>query len=156
MRGFKYFVLGLILGIGLTLGWFSFSEKNKTSEPALPALAATSQQQAPFAVIYSFYQALATGREDLLSTLVTREFGAALKSTSLLQRWQQRRQQDPSLRFVFFLIKEQEVDLKTGTARVRGSAEWVSSRQGTLSVPQTIIILNEQGTWKIQDIREQG
>ncbi|KYH30908.1 hypothetical protein [Neomoorella mulderi] len=155
MRPCKYFAWGLILGIGLTWGWFSFSEKNK-AEPALPALAPASQQQAPFAVIYNFYQALATGREDQLSLLVTPELLITLQKNQFLQKWQQRRQQDPSLRFVFFLIKEQEVDLKTGTARARGNAEWVSARQGTLSVPQTIIILNDQGKWKIKDIKEQG
>ncbi|WP_258360527.1 hypothetical protein [Moorella sulfitireducens (nom. illeg.)] len=155
MKGFKFFSLGLILGIGLTWAWFSFSEKKEISPPAFPVLAAPGQQP-PYAVIYDFYQALAAGRQEQVAALVTREFKAALKYNSLLQKWQQSRQQDPTLRFVFFLITEQDFDLKAGTARVRGSAEWVSSRQGTLSVPQTIFILNEEGAWKIQDINEHG
>ncbi len=155
MRTVKYFALGLILGVGLTWSWFACNTKTQGGEPALPA-AATAREQAPFEVIYNFYQALSEGKEDQIAELVTPEFWNTMKNAGLLQTWQQRRQQDPSLRFVIFLLKEQEADLKAGTARARGSAEWVSAREGKLSVPQTVTLLKARGIWRIKDIKEQG
>jgi len=155
MRTVKYFALGLILGIGLTWSWFSCSIKNRDGESALPALTA-AQEQAPFGVMYNYYLALSEGKEDQLAELVTSDFWNTMKNTGLLQTWQQRRKQDPSLRFVIFLLKEQEADFKIGTAWARGSAEWVSAREGKLSIPQTVTLLKVRGTWRIKDIKEQG
>ncbi|MDN5344912.1 MAG: hypothetical protein PWQ18_1025 [Clostridia bacterium] len=157
MRAFKYFCLGLILGAGLTWGWYSlYLGKNKAAVPALPALAPTpGQQQAPFAIIFDFYQALSAGREEQAAALVTPDWQPNLTKSSLWQKWQQRRQEDPSLRFVFFLLKEQGLDPRAGTAWARGSAEWVSSRAGNLSLPQTVTLVNLKGQWKIKNITEQ-
>lgn len=155
MQVFKYICLGIILGIGLSWGWSSYTtHKAETIQPSIPAVASVSRQQTPFAVIYNFYQALGEGREDQIALLVTPDFLSSLNSNHHLYKWHLRRQEDPSLRFVFFLINEQEIDFNAGTARVKGSAEWVSASKGALSVPQTIIILNQQGKWKIKSIEE--
>ncbi|BCV21239.1 hypothetical protein [Moorella sp. Hama-1] len=156
MRAWKYFAAGLILGIGLTWGWFTLFPGDRGSEPALPATAAARQQAQPFAVIYDFYRALDEGREEACRSLVSPELQAALNSKPFIQQLQSLRQQDPSLRFVFFLIKEQAVDLQAGTAWARGNAEWVAQNRGTISLPQKILLLNQQGRWKIQAIEEQG
>lgn len=157
MRAFKYFALGLILGIGLTWTGFSLNGRNKIPDFVLPALSpATSGHSVPFAVIYDFYQSLMEGEEERLASLVTPQCWATLKNGPFLRTWQQRRQQDPSLRFVFFLIREQEIDPQRGSARARGSAELVSASKGNLSLPQTITLLKHQGQWKITAIKEQG
>ncbi|MDN5327035.1 MAG: hypothetical protein PWP41_1731 [Moorella sp. (in: firmicutes)] len=156
MRACKYFSLGLFLGIGLTWGWFALFPGDRVMESALPATAGVQEQAQPFAVIYNFYQALGEGREETCRSLVVPEFQAALAGRPFIQQLQRLRQQDPSLKFVFFLINEQEVDLKAGTAWARGSAEWVSTSKGTFSIRQKIFLLNQQGQWKIQAIEEQG
>ncbi|PRR75547.1 hypothetical protein MHOCP_12100 [Moorella humiferrea] len=155
MRSIKYFLGGVILGIGLTSWWFLFNEKWINSPPAQTALTVSNERQEPFAVIYTFYRALAAGKEEELAAVVTADFNVSEKYNFLLKEWRQRRQQDPTLQFVFFLIKEQEIDWKKGIAHVKGYVELVSSRKEVISIPQTITILNEKGIWKIHDIQKE-
>ncbi|OIQ57034.1 hypothetical protein MOTE_22750 [Moorella thermoacetica] len=156
MRAWKYFSLGLFLGISMTWGWFALFPGDRIIESAMPATAGVQEQAQPFAVIYNFYQALGEGREETYRSLVVPEFQAVLAGRPFIQQLQKLRQQDPSLRFVFFLINEQGVDLKAGTAWALGSAEWVSTSKGTFSIHQKILLLNQQGQWKIKAIEEQG
>lgn len=156
MRACKYFGLGLILGISLTLGWYALFPGARAIESALPATAGIQEQAQPFAIIYKFYQALEEGREEAYLSLVVPEFQATLANRPFIQQLQSLRQQDPSLRFAFFLINEQGVDQKAGTAWARGSAEWVSNSRGAFSIHQKIFLLNQHGQWKIEAIEEQG
>ncbi|NLW07695.1 MAG: hypothetical protein GX039_06930 [Clostridia bacterium] len=154
MQAIKYICLGIILGISLTWGWTSCSARKADPVPVVSALAGVSQQQAPFAVIYDFYQALEESRTDQLAVLVTPKFLTQLKENQGALQCFERLEEDPSLRFAFFLITEQELDLQSGQARVKGTAEWVSATKGAFSIPQTITIINLHGKWKINSIEE--
>jgi hypothetical protein len=156
MHVLKYICLGVVLGIGLTWGWSSCSARNNKVVPSTPALADISQQQAPFEIIYKFYHALDENKTEQLAELVTPEFLAQLNGQQEAYKYFKLQDEDPSLRFAFFLITEKELDLNAGQARVKGSAEWVSTSRGAFSVPQTVTLINYQGEWKMSSIVNKG
>lgn len=154
MRTFKSFFLGIIVGAGLVWIIFTFTGNNPTPQQNIPALATINSQNNPFEVIYNFYQAIEKEDINELQPLVTSDFLYTLANNKQLQKIYKLRNNDPSLKFSFFLINEQQVDFSKGTALARGSAKWVSSKEATFSFSQEILIKKDNGQWKIENIKK--
>lgn len=121
--------------------------------PARPAMSSiTASSSSPFDVIYFFYKAIEEGNSQKVSELVTPELWTRLKQEGFWEEWQARKNLEPNLRFVLFLVSEQNVDEAAGRAWARGKAEWESPRRGLISAEETIHLVKSGQTWKITAI----
>lgn len=155
MRLIKYLLFGIIIGFILAWSWLSFTLKNDLpAQTSIPAVSTTASHQDAFNVIYKFYQALEKEEEQALSVYLTQEFLSELKDNTSVKKLLLKKQKDPSLRFAFFIIKDQRVDLNSNTIWVKGTAEWISPKEGSISFPQNITLSLSDGLWKIKSIKE--
>ncbi|MGB9781502.1 MAG: hypothetical protein ACPLSY_01365 [Moorellaceae bacterium] len=148
----KYLGLGFLLGLILAhLGGLVVSRAGLDSAmPARPVMSSiTASSPSPFDVIYLFYKAVEEGDGRKVRELVTPDLWNRLQQEGFLQQWQARKNLEPELSFVLFLVSEQHVDETTGQAWAQGRAEWKSPRRGIISSEETIRLVRSGDTWKI-------
>jgi len=145
------FLLGLLAGYTLG-GWIHGGrEEDKTADlPVMSSITVTSPS--PFDVIYLFYKAVEEGNEERVRELVTPGFFEELQKERFLEEWRARKNLEPELRFVLFLVSDQGVDEEAGRAWARGRAEWESPRRGLLSTEETVHLVRSYETWRIEAI----
>jgi|GEM_PF-1145948 len=159
MRPAVHILIGILIGWLLSLLWghIKGGATDTLASPALPALSPiTSTSPSPFDTIYYFYKAIEEGKEEKVQELVTPELWSHLKEEGFLQQWQARKNMEPGLRFVIFLVSEQNVDEEAGRAWARGQAEWDSPRKGIISSEETIRLVRFGDTWKIASIESES
>ncbi|SMB97894.1 hypothetical protein SAMN00808754_2016 [Thermanaeromonas toyohensis ToBE] len=159
MRPAVHILIGILVGWLLShlWGYVKGNDRDFIVSPALPALSPiTSTSPSPFDTIYYFYKAVEEGNEEKVRELVTPELWSHLKEEGFLQQWQARKNMEPGLRFVLFLVAEQNVDEEAGRAWARGQAEWDSPRKGIISSEETIRLLRFGNTWKIAAIESES
>ncbi|MGI9952528.1 hypothetical protein V3F56_09225 [Moorellaceae bacterium AZ2] len=152
--GIKYVGLGFVLGLLFSYIW-GWGDRGTGSGgiPAQPVMSSiTASSPSPFDVIYLFYKAVEEGNEQKVRELVTPEFWTKLQQEGFLEEWRARKNLEPELRFVLFLVSDQSVDESAGRAWAQGRAEWDSPRRGLISSEETVRLVRSGETWKIESI----
>ncbi|GFN23639.1 MAG: hypothetical protein IMW96_11230 [Thermoanaerobacteraceae bacterium] len=151
----KFVGLGFILGLlfGYTLWGWGNGGREEEATPDRPVMSSiTASSPSPFDVIYLFYKAVEEGNGEKVRELVTPELWTKLQQEGFLEEWRARKNLEPELRFVLFLVSDQSVDEDSGRAWARGRAEWESPRRGLISTEETVHLVRRGETWLIESI----
>ncbi|MDN5347450.1 MAG: hypothetical protein PWP65_1014 [Clostridia bacterium] len=150
MNKARYIFLGFLLG-AIVMAGINHGLAARKVEPVQAQ--ALQVPPTPFDVIYSFYKAVEQNDPEKVKEITTPALWEFLKRDRFLERWQRRKRVDPGLRFVLFLVSEQNLDEAAGTAWARGQAQWQSPRRGVISATHTIFLQRLGGKWKIKEIQ---
>lgn len=150
MQSLKLIVTGVILGAAVTWGAFYYSLNHNS--PAVPVMGSVQNLQSPLTVIYDFYLALDKGSENELLQLLTPGFASEINQNSIINSIKKRKQEDPSLQFLFFLVTEEYLDPSGNRVRVQGRSEWKSAASNPISIPQVVTLMYQHAQWQIESI----
>ncbi|HHT63771.1 MAG: hypothetical protein ACOX4H_00490 [Bacillota bacterium] len=145
----------LISILGLFTWWFSTEDFSKN----VPSLTVAEQDimkenyQAPFNMVFHFYQAVENNDWEKIRTLVTPVWWGEMHRSGYKQKWEIMIEDDPSINFVMFLVAGQNIDMEKGYAWIMGKADWTSAQRKMDDENVTIFLVKQDQEWKISSIR---
>jgi len=108
----------------------------------------------PFDTIFHFYKAVEANNWELVRALITPALWDYLQKSGFAQKWEQMKKQDPSLRFILFVVKNHSIEEEKGEGEgwVMGKADWTSDFKNASDFTRTIFLKKIEGSWKITRI----
>lgn len=152
-RIISFFLLVSFLGL---FSWQFFQlelEKQELTPVSVDPNRINESYQAPFNLVYHFYEAIEKNNWDQVESLVTSVWWGEMHRSGYKQKWQKMIQDDSSIRFMMFLVAGQKIDIDNNFAWVMGKVDWVSSRQIMDDENETVFFIKENNEWKISSIR---
>jgi len=157
MKYYRMITFSLLLSF---LGLFSWQFFQQEQEERVLATVSVDQKkidesyQAPFNLVYHFYESIEKNDWDKVKSFVTPVWWGEMHRLGYKQKWQKMVQDDPSIRFVMFLVAGQKIDIDNNFAWVMGKVDWVSSRQIMDDENETVFFIKDKNNeWKISSIR---
>lgn len=108
---------------------------------------------APFNTIYYFYRAVGENNWEEAQRFVTPALWSYLKTSGFISAWEERKRRDSTLTFIFFLVREQGVNPRAGTAWALGEHRWTSRFPLLREPTETVLLVWTPQGWKIKEIK---
>jgi len=150
MRLYRYICTFLII---CSLGYFVFVEQKNSATTTVNAGSIDEDYQAPFNLVYHFYQAIEKNDWKKVKTLVTPTWWAEMHRSGYRQEWESQLKSDPTINFVMFLVTDQRIDFDNNWAWVMGKVDWASARKKMDDNSETVFFIRDKNAWKISSIR---
>ena len=151
----KLIVFILILGVA-GLGLFQFVQKNgvEIQDNALKTQQdyVTIQTETPYDAIHQYYKALEGNNWDLVKALTTPSLWNYIETSSFRSDWEKRIAQDPTLKFILFIVKKQSIDEDKGKGWVLGKVDWTSERRNVPDDNRTVFVEKRGRSWVISRV----
>ena len=109
--------------------------------------------ESPFDAIFHFYKGVEANNWELVRSLTTPALWAYLESSGFVERWERIKREDPTLKFVLFIVRKQSLDAQ-GTGWVLGKADWISSIRVVHDFNRVIYVQRDGRSWKLTRIIE--
>jgi len=106
----------------------------------------------PFDTIFHFYKAIEANNWELVKALVTPALWDYLQKSGFAQKWEKMKEQDPSLRFILFVVRNHFIEEEKGEGWIMGKADWTSDFKDASDFTRTIFLKKIEGNWKITRI----
>jgi len=103
----------------------------------------------PFDTVFHFFKAVENNNWELARVLVTPSLWEYLQKTGFDKKWERIKREDPSLRFMLFVVGNHFFDEEKGEGWLMGKADWSSELGKDYDFNSTIFLKRIGGTWKI-------
>ncbi|NLO89619.1 MAG: hypothetical protein GX088_04740 [Clostridia bacterium] len=103
----------------------------------------------PFDTVFHFFKAVESNNWELARVLVTPSLWEYLQKNGFDKKWERIKREDPSLKFILFVVGNHFFDEKKGEGWVMGKADWSSGIGKDYDFNSTIYLKKVGDTWKI-------
>lgn len=152
LKPVKLFVLVLGL-IGLGIFWFFLNNtSDKYDAVKVQEEFIRIQTETPYDAIYQYYKALEGNNWDLVKSLTTPDLWRYIETSGFRKNWEKKISEDPTLKFVLFIVQKQAVDEQAGEGWIMGKVDWTSSRQNVHDDNRTVFVKQKGDSWIISKV----
>lgn len=112
----------------------------------------TIKTETPYDAIYQYYKALEGNNWDLVKGLTTPYLWKYIETSNFKRNWENKTAQDPTLKFVLFIVNKESIDREKGTGWVLGKVDWTSQRRTVPDDNRTIFVEKRGASWVISRV----
>lgn len=108
--------------------------------------------ETPYDAIYQYYKALEGNNWDLIKSLTTPELWNYIQTSDFRTNWEKKTSEDPTLKFVLFIVKKQSIDQDEGKGWILGKVDWTSERRHVPDDNRTVFVEKRGESWVIDRV----
>jgi hypothetical protein len=151
-RGIKLFVLVMaIAALAFFYNWLCNEETNGKSVKTQQEFV-TIYAETPYDAIYQYYKALEGNNWDLVKSLTTKSMWNYIEKSGFRTSWERKISEDPTLKFLLFIVKKQSIDEEEEEGWVMGKVDWTSQRRNVPDDNRIVYVEKDEESWVISRI----